>query len=206
MAATWKRRLENWIVVPAKQLLLTDMPLIKDLARRTKRVGYDMFGDNEEVVRSGNWHGNDTVWRMSLDLNRILLYAGADGVMRPAGGAKRWFSVVDGLVAMEGNGPVAGTPRAAGVMLAGANPVAVDAVCARLMGFDPAKLPLLARAFEPHPHPLIEGGEADIRPTSNVAAWNRPLGEWQPSDTLGFKPHFGWRGAIEWTEEPAARH
>ena len=109
-----KTKFENWIVVPAKQLLLADMPLVKAIARRTKRVGYDMFGSNEEVVRSGNWHGNDTVWRMCLDLNRILLYGQVAGGMRPAGQAKRFFSVVDGIVAMEGNGPQGGDRRTEG--------------------------------------------------------------------------------------------
>ena len=193
-----KSRLENWIVVPAKELLLTGMPLVKTIARRTKRMGYDVFGDNEEVVRSGNWHGNDTVWRMCLDLNRILAYGAGDESMRPAGQAKRFFSVVDGIVAMEGNGPQGGDRRAEGLVIAGDNPVAVDAVCARVMGFDPQRLALLRAAFEPHRWPLIDGDEADIAPVSNMPAWSRPLAEWRAEDALGFRPHFGWAGTMEW--------
>jgi len=196
--STLKRRVENWIVVPAKQLLLGDMPFVKEIARRTKKVGYGLFGDNEEVVRSGNWHGNDTVWRMSLDLNRILLYGDPAGGMRTAGQAKRYFSVVDGIVGMEGNGPAGGDRRPAGLIVAGGNPVAVDAVCARLMGLDPARLPLVARAFAPHPWPLIAGTEADVEPVSDVPAWNAPIASWRVEDSLKFRPHFGWRGAIEW--------
>jgi uncharacterized protein (DUF362 family) len=124
--------------------------------------------------------------------------------MRPAGAAKRYFSVVDGIVAMEGNGPVAGERREAGLIVAGANPVAVDAVCARVMGFDPQRLALLRRAFEPHRWPLIEGGEADIEPISDVPAWDRPLAEWRAADSLRFRPHFGWTGTMEW-EDGAAR-
>jgi len=194
-----KTKFENWIVVPAKQLLLADMPLVKTLARKTKKVGYDMFGSNEQVVRSGNWHGNDTVWRMCLDLNRILLHGAIDGTMRPAGQAKRFFSVVDGIVAMEGNGPQGGDRRLEGLVIAGANPVAVDATCARLMGFDPWKLALVREAFAAHRWPLIEGGEADIAPVSNVPRWSRPIGAWTPDDSLRFKPHFGWVGTMEWT-------
>jgi len=201
---TLRTRLENLVVMPAKQLLLRRLPTFQALARRTKRVGYDVFGDTEEVVRSGNWHGNDTVWRMALDLNRILLYAGADGAMRSAGFAKRYFSVVAGLLKKKSNGPVAGTRRETGLLVAGDNPVAVDTVCARLMGFDPARLPMLARAFAPHRWPLIEGGEPEIEPVSDVPAWNRPLAKWRPTDTLRFRPHFGWTGAIEWEETPEA--
>jgi hypothetical protein len=137
---------------------------------------------------------------MSLDLNRSLLFASPEGSLG-GGPAKRYLSVVDGIVAMEGNGPEAGEARPAGVLIAGANPVAVDTVCARLMGFDPGRIPLVARAYDAHRLPLIEGTAADIRPVSNVPAWARPLGEWRLEDALRFRPHFGWVGAIEWTGE-----
>ena len=56
--------------------------------------------------------------------------------------------VVDGIVAMEGNGPVIGTPKALGVIVAGLNPVSVDAVCSRIMGFDPSEIKHIVRAYE----------------------------------------------------------
>jgi uncharacterized protein (DUF362 family) len=194
--ASIKTDFENVIVRRAKNLLLKKNPLAQSLARRTKGVAYKVFGKTEQVVRSGNWHGNDTVWRMALDLNRILFYANADGSMRE-GNLKRYFSIVDGIIAMEGNGPVAGIPKLTGVALAGANPVAVDAVCARLMGFDYRKLPIIAKAFEPHHFPLIEAGIESIFPVSNNPAWNIPLLEWQSSDVFHFQPHFGWKNLIE---------
>jgi len=56
------------------------------------------------------------------------------------------FAIVDGIVGMEGNGPIQGTPRAAGVVVAGASPVAVDATCCRIMGLDPARIGYLQLA------------------------------------------------------------
>ncbi|HSR06255.1 MAG TPA: DUF362 domain-containing protein [Bryobacteraceae bacterium] len=56
------------------------------------------------------------------------------------------FAIVDGIVGMEGNGPIQGTPRAAGVVIAGASPVAVDATCCRIMGLDPARIHYLQLA------------------------------------------------------------
>ncbi len=56
--------------------------------------------------------------------------------------------VVDGVVAMEGNGPIIGTPRELGVIVAGVNPLAVDAVCTRIMGIDPWEVGYLVRAYE----------------------------------------------------------
>jgi uncharacterized protein (DUF362 family) len=199
--ATVRNRLENAVVMPAKTLLTKKVPLFRSFARKTKKVGYDVFGGTEEVVRSGNWHGNDTVWRMSIDLNRILLYANTDGSLRTGGAPKRFFSIVDGITAMEGNGPVAGTRREAGVLIAGMDPVAVDAVCATLMGYECRKLPLIHRAFEPHRFPLTGGSLGAIRPISNMTCWNLPLRSWRNADLLHFEPHFGWVGTIE-REDP----
>lgn len=193
-------RLENALVTRMKQRLLRGNPLAQFAARKTKQLGYRLFGDTEQVVRSGNWHGNDTVWRMCIDLNRALMYGLADGTLRAGTEPKRFLSVVDGLVAMEGNGPVAGTSRNAGVLAAGVNPVAVDCVCARLMGFDWKKLPLLSRCFDPHALPLITDSYDQIQVRSERDEWNGPLHEWSPEAGFTFKPHFGWIGAIELEE------
>lgn len=47
------------------------------------------------------------------------------------------YAIVDGIVAMEGNGPIQGTPVNMGVVVMGRDLVAVDSTCARLMGVDP---------------------------------------------------------------------
>jgi len=47
---------------------------------------------------------------------------------------------------MEGNGPIQGSPKAAGVLLFGDDPVAVDATACRVMGLLPEKVDYLARA------------------------------------------------------------
>ncbi len=56
------------------------------------------------------------------------------------------FAIVDGIVGMEGNGPIQGTPKASGVLVAGDDPVSVDATCARLMGLVPERIDYLQRA------------------------------------------------------------
>lgn len=195
--ASKRGALENSLVGRAKKLLLKRNPLAQFLARKAKKFAYGLFGVNSEVVRSGNWHGNDTVWRMSLDLNRILLYANPDGSMRPAGQAKRYFSIVDGLYAMEGNGPVSGTLRKAGMVIGGANPVAVDAACAAVMGFDYRKLPIIARGFDDSRYPLAEANHDAIECISNVDRWRGNPSRWTNESGLNFRPHFAWQGHIE---------
>ncbi len=58
------------------------------------------------------------------------------------------LTVVDAVVAMEGEGPANGTPRPVGVLLAAADAVAVDAVCVRTLGLNPESVPMLKRARE----------------------------------------------------------
>lgn len=192
-----KSRLENLFVVNAKKFLAGRNPLAQQLARFTKKGAYRFFGENKFTIRSGNWYGNDTVWRMVLDLNRILMYADSEGAIRASGGRKRFFSLVDGVVAMEGDGPVGGTRKEAGVLVAGPNPVAVDVACAALMGFDYRLIPMLAHSFDTHDFPLIDGGIDSISLVSNVPEWNKPPAQWTGSDGFHFRPHFAWSGHIE---------
>ncbi|MGA2723524.1 MAG: DUF362 domain-containing protein [Bryobacteraceae bacterium] len=55
----------------------------------------------------------------------------------------RQFAIVDGIVGMEGNGPIQGTPKPAGVLVAGRDRAAVDATCCRIMRIEPFKIEYL---------------------------------------------------------------
>ena len=55
----------------------------------------------------------------------------------------RQFAIVDGIVGMEGNGPIQGTPKPVGVLVAGTDPVSVDATCCRIMKIDPFEIQYL---------------------------------------------------------------
>ena len=50
------------------------------------------------------------------------------------------LSLVDGIVGMQGDGPLYGDSIKSNILLMSDDPVAIDATCARLMGFDPAKI------------------------------------------------------------------
>ena len=56
------------------------------------------------------------------------------------------LNLVDAVVAMEGNGPTAGSPKPVGCLLAGENPHRIDLLCARLIGLDPGTVPTLRAA------------------------------------------------------------
>jgi uncharacterized protein (DUF362 family) len=77
----------------------------------------------------------------------VLHWAGIDNSILDINAAARPdFAIIDGIIGMEGNGPVQGTPKAAGVLLFGDDPVAVDATACRVMGLKPEKVPYLGRA------------------------------------------------------------
>ena len=174
------------------------------LHRHARTAGSHVFGGTEDVIRSGNWWGNDTVWRMCLDLNKILLYGNPDGTLRaplPAN-RKRHYVLVDGILAGEGRGPMNPDPVPAGLVVFGLHPASVDAACALLMGFDPERIPLVRQAFRCASHPLADWAWHDVGLLSNKPHWNGRLPSIPHEFTLHFEPHFGWKGHIE--REPAA--
>jgi uncharacterized protein (DUF362 family) len=58
------------------------------------------------------------------------------------------LAIMDGVLAMEGDGPIMGRPRAVGFIGMGTDLVALDATCARIIGLNPAKMPYLSVAAE----------------------------------------------------------
>ena len=97
------------------------------------------------VQFEGSWFGNDTIWRTCLDLNRALLYADRTGQMRDAP-QREEISIVDAVVAGQGEGPLDPSPLETGAVFAARNPAVGDRLGALLLGFDPAKIPLVRHA------------------------------------------------------------
>jgi uncharacterized protein (DUF362 family) len=196
-AGSAKRTLESRGIRTFKRLLRSLGGRGGSWARLVKRAGRAVFGDTRQVVRSGNWYGNDTTWRMALDLNKALFYF--DGEGRPRAAPPRGLSIVDGLVAGEGDGPSAPDAVNAGLIVAGGNPVVVDSACVALMGYDRSRIPLVDRAWRERPHPLVAFGPEAVRCVSNEPGWNGGLADLERAPAHIFAPHFGWRGHIERT-------
>src|SRR4029453_4227606 len=58
------------------------------------------------------------------------------------------FTVMDGTVAGDGAGPRTMIPRVKNLVLAATDSLAIDAIAARLMGFDPMSIPFIRMAHE----------------------------------------------------------
>lgn len=189
-------RLEGPLMAFLKQHILKSPSLARVLSP-FNTVGKMVFGDTRQVIRSGNWYGNDTIWRMILDLNKVLLYANPDGSMREdiIVNAKRYIGIVDAVLAGEGHGPLSPEPVNMGYILCGTNPVAIDAVGATLMGFDPLKIPTIARSFQVRRFPLCNFSLQEICvciENNNFLLHNLP-----EKYVVPFEPQFGWKDHIE---------
>jgi hypothetical protein len=157
--------------------------------------------------RNGNWHGNDTIWRTCLDLSRVLLHGDERGHL-VAAPRRRVLHVYDGIVAGEGDGPMAPSARPLGLLAAGEDGGAADVVLAWIMGFDWRRIPVLSNAVGEVPGvPRITGFDGER--TRLPVCWidERGAREVRFADIdldLGFEPHPGWKGRIERHAQGAA--
>jgi hypothetical protein len=95
-----------------------------------------------EHQMAAGWYGNDTTWRMVLDLNMIAEFGRADGSIAPE--RQRYiFSLCDGIIAGQGDGPLQPVPHPLGVISFSNDSALNDRAIALMMEFDPKKLPLL---------------------------------------------------------------
>lgn len=169
------------------------------LAYRTLVKPLVRVSDATVAFDGGNWHGNDTAWRMAVDLLKLFRFAGADGVLRDVP-QRRALCIIDGIVGGEGDGPLAPDARPAGCLVGGANPLAVDLVATRLMGFDPLRLRQFSILSQPGGWDFGVRSLAEIRVLADdpeVRGLFASRGAF-----LGFRPHPGWVGQLEAVSAP----
>lgn len=154
-----------------------------------------------DFVRSGNWHGNRTTWRMCLDLNRCLYYSDAHGLHLGASGPVRTvLTILDGVVAGEAEGPLAPRDVPLGVVIAGTDPAAIDLVAVRLMGFEEEKLPKVYEAMRdagPRITAVHSISDVGVREVDADGFSTRDLALGAVACSRTFEPHFGWKGHVE---------
>jgi hypothetical protein len=161
------------------------------LLARTSRMQGDRLGTD------GSWHGNDTIWRTCLDLNRILVYGKRDGssgsgIMSEAA-QRRVIHIADAVIAGQGNGPLAPDPLSLGLLLGSNNAAAMDWAGAHLLAYDPEKIPLVGHAFDSFRWPIVDFSGRSVRVVGE-------LGSGSPEEVIDhFRPTvihpLGWQAA-----------
>jgi uncharacterized protein (DUF362 family) len=157
---------------------------------RANRLGGDQLGVE------GSWIGNQTVPRMTLDLNRILLYGTVQGVMSERI-QRRVVSIVDGIIAGQGDGPLSPSELPLGIIMAGSNSAAIDWIAAQFLRLVPEKVPLLKLAFEKFRWPITRFGSNDIKPVTQAGRTIEDL--LFSVDRVVEVPH-GWQSALDVSE------
>jgi uncharacterized protein (DUF362 family) len=126
--------------------LLRGWPLPKDLLEAEIVIDLPVLKTHALTVITGTLKN---LWGCVPRYDRILLHqylgrllADLTGIIRPQ------INLMDGLLCMEGRGPVNGVPRRMDVLLASSDPVALDATACRLVGLDPSRARHLVLAAE----------------------------------------------------------
>ena len=138
----------------------------------------------------GAWWGNDTCWRMAVDLARIATYADSLGNMqdRPQ---RNHLSIVDGVIGGEGEGPLAPTPVGSKALLFGDNITSVDRAAAVMMGYDPSVIPIVRNAGSLDKYPLVGWSLQEEEVVVNGQETN--LEKFESDVKYKFRPPRGWR-------------
>jgi len=152
-------------------------------------------------VGGGSWHGNDTLWRTILDINRAFFYFDRKTmeIFDDTSPNVRYMTILDGLVGGDRESPLNPSPVLSGVMMAAFNPVALDTVAAAMMGFDIEKIKQITNAYKLEKLSLANFQVEDIRilGNSNVKTIQDI---YEKEACIRFEPSSGFRGFIEYVK------
>lgn len=148
--------------------------------------------NNKSIFNEGSWYGNNTIWRMIHDLNKIVYYADHNGKMNETK-QRNVLYIVDGIIGGEGEGPLEPNSINSGIMAIGYDPLLIDICASSLIGFDHNKIPMLDKALE---NKLFGyNKESLIKASINYNSRHIQIG--QIKTFCNFKPASGWITHIE---------
>ncbi|MEJ7860014.1 MAG: DUF362 domain-containing protein [Pyrinomonadaceae bacterium] len=149
----------------------------------------------KRLLDVGNWYGNDSAWRMCVDLMKLILFADTEGSLQKTK-QRKLFTVIDGIVGGENKGPLEPDPNYSGIVLASENFLAADIVGTRLMGFDPLKIKIFSHLLDE------KDWDYGVRSFEDIAVLSedREIVKCLKNKTNKFfeyRPYPGWIGHIE---------
>ena len=108
----------------------------------TPETGGDEYPDKESydrayasgILHRGSWPGNDTIWRMVVDLYKTLI----------TNEHQKRFTVIDGIMGGEGQGPFCPNSKMSKTLICSDDFLAADIVAVRDMGLNPHKIKYLS--------------------------------------------------------------
>ena len=113
----------------------------------TARILWELSRPNKETNMMGGWWGNDTVWRMIMDLNLIALYGRPDGTLADEP-QRVMYTLCDSIIGGQGEGPLLPTPLALGTLTFSNDPYLSDEVAGHLFRLNLDRIPTLREAAQ----------------------------------------------------------
>lgn len=98
------------------------------------------------MTLGASWYGNDTIWRTVMDIQMIAQYGSVDLDGKGLINEKKQrivYSICDGIIGGQGDGPLYPTPLPLGVVAISDNPYLMDVVGGTLLGINVDKIPML---------------------------------------------------------------
>lgn len=149
------------------------------------------------TIDSGNWHGNDSAWRMSSDLAKIFYFADKEGIIQQDA-QRKMFCIIDGIIGGDNVGPLAPDDAFSGCLVMSENPFACDMAASKLMGFDIAKLKQFIIINNIEWDFGLRGPEdIEIRFENEIIDGKSFFGNRLNGRLFSYKPHPGWINQIE---------
>jgi uncharacterized protein (DUF362 family) len=133
-----------------------------------------------EHQKAAGWYGNDTCWRMVLDLNKIVKFGSSDGSIsdKPR---RLLYSICDGIIGGQGDGPLDPEPLPMGIISCTNDFLVNDQAMATLMSLPPNMIPVLVNhnsAFDHECEILYNGNRIDLESLKKYAVKARPPLGW----------------------------
>ncbi len=129
---------------------------------------------------SAGWFGNDTTWRMVMDINKIIKYGKKDGTLSDKK-QRTILYICDGIIAGQGDGPLNPDPLPLGIVMISENAAQMDRALAILMGYDIEQIPLIRQSI------LLEENDCEYYYNGEVVAISD-----MAKHAVQVKPPRGW--------------
>jgi len=102
---------------------------------------------DDSTLTNAGWYGNDTIWRTVLDINIIALFGDSKGNINETQ-QRQLYTIMDGIIGGQGDGPLHPEPSALGIIAMANNPYLMDVVAGNLYHINTDKVPLIKAAKE----------------------------------------------------------
>lgn len=168
--------------------------IINKISNICERADKKFF--SKEQNREGSWHGNDTIWRTIIDINRIIKYADKEGKLCDTP-QRKIFAIADMIIVGEKEGPLLPSPKYGGIIAMGEDLVCFDEVVATILGLDINKIPLFQHLREKRKYPIVKENEHALIVSNSEKLNNKAISQITREETINIEPSSGWKGYIE---------